>query len=656
MPRLIMAGLVVVIAQTSISAPPVMIERRRRLKLSAPMLGVMPMIIASRRTICGLTAAEATAMSRSRHESLQDELRFCGNLIKGDDNFVKINSAPDSSGAGCYGVCAGLLRKAPRDDDDEEEDEDEGRKLNYSAGQLNDQQLLKITYNRIFKKEANKRRRPALGEQPLHGLGKFVIVATAGATTTIALTGTRNKFRSKRRAIKQLSSSAPGEKPTSESELARARSLNLASNGGGGGSIQTTINQIWDQATAPNLGSPPSLATFHGEPARVVLKLSAAREAKGSLANCNNSGRATASSANRRGRDDDDDDDKFKMMISARATKLNRSSGPEAEQLPPSSADIRILAPGENEYETLNLGDNDRIIGANFASEVEPTSGHQLRVLMSTWLQAFKSNCALIFAKRKAAGLRSVWRVSLFYWSVLAIMATILPMDFGGNFTKPSLSLLVACDQTTTTLKYYSQTTATPSKRKTSLSDGANNDEDNLDSVLKSMITKEDSRISFFEADYETAATAKRRRRQQKQAATTTKSPENSDNDSNALDLMRLVASAPKSQQRRNETEATTRSLAARQTTTPPDNDGLGLTAAAATDRAEQIKYRWPFIGLVSFMFIGATGNILVCVAVFRVKRLQTATNYFLLSLAIADLLVCTLVMPFGIVYEFYGK
>lgn len=66
--------------------------------------------------------------------------------------------------------------------------------------------------------------------------------------------------------------------------------------------------------------------------------------------------------------------------------------------------------------------------------------------------------------------------------------------------------------------------------------------------------------------------------------------------------------------------------------------------------------YRWPFVSLVSFMFIGATGNILVCMAVWRERRLQTATNYFLLSLAVADLLVCTLVMPFGIINEFYGK
>lgn len=76
----------------------------------------------------------------------------------------------------------------------------------------------------------------------------------------------------------------------------------------------------------------------------------------------------------------------------------------------------------------------------------------------------------------------------------------------------------------------------------------------------------------------------------------------------------------------------------------------------ASTVQQPQPAYRWPFIGLVGVMFLGATGNILVCMAIWRERRLQTATNYFLLSLAVADLLVCILVMPFGIVYEFFGK
>ena len=37
-------------------------------------------------------------------------------------------------------------------------------------------------------------------------------------------------------------------------------------------------------------------------------------------------------------------------------------------------------------------------------------------------------------------------------------------------------------------------------------------------------------------------------------------------------------------------------------------------------------------------------------------KRLQSVTNYFLLSLAITDLLVCIIVMPFSLINDFIGK
>ena len=45
-----------------------------------------------------------------------------------------------------------------------------------------------------------------------------------------------------------------------------------------------------------------------------------------------------------------------------------------------------------------------------------------------------------------------------------------------------------------------------------------------------------------------------------------------------------------------------------------------------------------------------------VCLAVCWEKRLQNMTNYFLMSLAIADLLVSILVMPLGMVVELYGE
>jgi hypothetical protein len=45
-------------------------------------------------------------------------------------------------------------------------------------------------------------------------------------------------------------------------------------------------------------------------------------------------------------------------------------------------------------------------------------------------------------------------------------------------------------------------------------------------------------------------------------------------------------------------------------------------------------------------------GNILVVLSVFREKNLRTVTNYFVVSLAIADLAVAIAVMPFAVYYE----
>lgn len=42
-------------------------------------------------------------------------------------------------------------------------------------------------------------------------------------------------------------------------------------------------------------------------------------------------------------------------------------------------------------------------------------------------------------------------------------------------------------------------------------------------------------------------------------------------------------------------------------------------------------------------------GNVLVILSVYRERTLQTATNYFIVSLALADLLVAVVVMPFAV-------
>lgn len=70
-----------------------------------------------------------------------------------------------------------------------------------------------------------------------------------------------------------------------------------------------------------------------------------------------------------------------------------------------------------------------------------------------------------------------------------------------------------------------------------------------------------------------------------------------------------------------------------------------------------QFQYDWTFLLLVIlFIVAGGLGNILVCLAVALDRKLQNVTNYFLFSLAIADLLVSLFVMPLGAVPSFLGK
>lgn len=63
----------------------------------------------------------------------------------------------------------------------------------------------------------------------------------------------------------------------------------------------------------------------------------------------------------------------------------------------------------------------------------------------------------------------------------------------------------------------------------------------------------------------------------------------------------------------------------------------------------------WALFALV--LVVGtAAGNILVCLAITWERRLQNVTNYFLMSLAITDLMVAILVMPLGILSLVKGK
>ncbi|XP_077988119.1 5-hydroxytryptamine receptor 2C-like [Glandiceps talaboti] len=73
------------------------------------------------------------------------------------------------------------------------------------------------------------------------------------------------------------------------------------------------------------------------------------------------------------------------------------------------------------------------------------------------------------------------------------------------------------------------------------------------------------------------------------------------------------------------------------------------------SDNIPESDNNWPALFLVIIILCTVMGNVLVCLAIMTDKKLQSITNYFLMSLAIADLMVSLLVMPFGIIVEFAG-
>lgn len=76
----------------------------------------------------------------------------------------------------------------------------------------------------------------------------------------------------------------------------------------------------------------------------------------------------------------------------------------------------------------------------------------------------------------------------------------------------------------------------------------------------------------------------------------------------------------------------------------------------AGSDDVESRELRWGALMLTLIIIASILGNVLVCLAVCWEKRLQNMTNFFLMSLAIADLLVSVLVMPFAMIVELYGE
>lgn len=80
-------------------------------------------------------------------------------------------------------------------------------------------------------------------------------------------------------------------------------------------------------------------------------------------------------------------------------------------------------------------------------------------------------------------------------------------------------------------------------------------------------------------------------------------------------------------------------------------NNTLSLDDSLKHSNDEHTNHYWALI-LLLFPVSTIFGNILVVLSVVKEKNLRTVTNYFVVSLALADLTVAAAVMPFAVYYE----
>lgn len=88
-----------------------------------------------------------------------------------------------------------------------------------------------------------------------------------------------------------------------------------------------------------------------------------------------------------------------------------------------------------------------------------------------------------------------------------------------------------------------------------------------------------------------------------------------------------------------------------------PVVDAINITSVHKQDIIDKKGVQVLFFVVYTTIFVvGLFGNVLVCFVVFRNKAMQTVTNLFITNLALSDILLCVLAVPFTPLYTFLGK
>ncbi|XP_077463700.1 5-hydroxytryptamine receptor 2B [Stigmatopora argus] len=85
-------------------------------------------------------------------------------------------------------------------------------------------------------------------------------------------------------------------------------------------------------------------------------------------------------------------------------------------------------------------------------------------------------------------------------------------------------------------------------------------------------------------------------------------------------------------------------------------SEGAPLEVGGPISETSGVQLKWAALLIILVIIPTIGGNILVILAVSLERKLQNATNYFLMSLAVADLLVGLLVMPIALVTVLYNS